>query len=180
MEEIVNEEEVVNALMSIANSSVKLESDTAEIIDKIVEAKTSDEVKDLTNMFALNMRKKNIIRTVQVNDLMDKAVNQSSKRFTEKPDEMSNKDLIDYMKTFQAITEKSQQFAINEDGTPMIQINQQHNEVVTNNVMLDSNSKEKVLDVVQKILGMAHKTEITEEETEDTAKLNEEIVEGES
>lgn len=133
----------------------KLQNSTTEIVNKIVESSNTDEIKDLTNLFSINQAKKNMIRVVKLNDLLDKINDQAIDRFTNNPDEISNKELLDYMNAVQTNIEKAQKMINSVDTSPIIQINQQNNEISIGEesyVKLSKESQEKVLKIVQEIL----------------------------
>ena len=72
-------------------------------------------------------------------------------RISNKADEFSNKDLLDYFKTVQEFIDKSGDISDNAK-VPTIQINQQNNLGVNLPNPLPKDSRDKVIDVVQSIL----------------------------
>lgn len=64
-------------------------------------------VKDLTHLFNLNMAKKNTLRVLKLNELLDKVSECMDDRFKHRSDEFSNKDLIDYMNTISSVLDKT-------------------------------------------------------------------------
>lgn len=109
-------------------------------------------LRQLIDIFNLNIRKKDIIRATKLSTLQDKVVNEMSERIINHSDNFSNKDLLDYFKTIQDTQNKTDTSIDNVNiPIPTIQIN--HNEVNMNNdSMLSRESKNKVSQTVQKIL----------------------------
>lgn len=109
-------------------------------------------LRQLIDIFNLNIRKKDIIRATKLSTLQDKVVNEMSERIINHSDNFSNKDLLDYFKTIQDTQNKTDTSIDNVNiPIPTIQIN--HNEVNMNSdSMLSRESKNKVSQAVQKIL----------------------------
>lgn len=154
-----------------------LTKNTEDLLKKIVDENNIDTLKDLTNLFNLNQNKKNILRIAEMNGLMDKVNEQAIKRFSERPDEISNKELLDYMNSVFNIIDKSQKNLKDVDIVPMIQINNQSTDV---NISLDDkDSKDRVLDVVKQLLELSKNKDndsdikIIEPELVDKGELNE-------
>lgn len=109
-------------------------------------------LRQLIDIFNLNIRKKDIIRATKLSALQDKVVNEMSERIINHSDNFSNKDLLDYFKTIQDTQNKTDTSIDNVNiPIPTIQIN--HNEVNMNSdSVLSRESKNKVSQTVQKIL----------------------------
>lgn len=109
-------------------------------------------LRQLIDIFNLNIRKKDIIRATKLSTLQDKVVNEMSERIINHSDNFSNKDLLDYFKTIQDTQNKTDTSIDNVNiPIPTIQIN--HNEVNMNSdSMLSRESKNKVSQTVQKLL----------------------------
>ena len=109
-------------------------------------------LRQLIDIFNLNIRKKDIIRATKLSALQDRVVNEMSERIINHSDNFSNKDLLDYFKTIQDTQNKTDTSIDNVNiPIPTIQIN--HNEVNMNSEsVLSRESKNKVSQTVQKIL----------------------------
>lgn len=137
-----------------------LETPMKELETKLMQETDLDELNHIINLFNLNIKRKDILRTSKLNDLQDKVTDQIEERLTKNAGAFSNKDLLDYFKTLQTSIDKSDNNLDNID-TPAIQINQnQLNVNVTNNSsdILDRNSREKVSDAVKAILSKLNTT----------------------
>lgn len=165
---IENEEKEISTVdlnKSLAESTIK-------IVEQIVGETDTENIKDLTNIFNLNQQKKNIIRLTQLNDLMDKVNEEALNRFESDRSEITNKELLDFMKVVQNNIDVSQRNITEASTRPMIQINQQNNF----DMNISDESKTKILDTVNAILQMSSvntaesniiDADIIEEETEE-------------
>lgn len=131
-----------------------LNLDTQEIVDKIISETDPNTVKDLTSLFNMNLSKKTLVRLLKLNDLYDKVNDQAIERFEKRPDEISNKDLLDYMQVLQNSIEKQRKSLEGIDEVPTIQITQNTNTV---NISPDATkitkeSKDRVFDFVRKVI----------------------------
>lgn len=145
-----------------------LQKETTEVLSDIVQAKSVDELKGYVSMFNLNMAKKNAVRIAKLQNLLDSVSDNAADRFEKHPDEFSNKEILDYMKTVQDQIISSQQSLEKLDETPMIQINNQKNEVNINvGVELSRESKERVLNAVNSLIkNMSKDKDAQEDEKE--------------
>jgi hypothetical protein len=129
-----------------------LDAKTKQIAQEILDEDDVDKVKDLTNLFNLNAQKRNVMRVIKMNDLLDKVTDQVVERFEKTPHNFSNEDLIKYMQvTENAIDRASKHLNLVEE-TPPIQLLQQNQVNINIENNLDRDSREKVLDVVRAIL----------------------------
>lgn len=136
------------------SARIELNKESLELIAKIVAEDNIDRAKDLTQLFNLNQNKKTMIRVNKLSDLMDLITEQAFTRFSKRPDEISNQELIVAMKTTQDLIERSIKQTSNIQEAPLIQINQQHNEVNVGDgdVTLGRDSRERVKNAVTTLL----------------------------
>lgn len=130
---------------------------------KILEETNLDELQSLVDLFNLNMKKKDIIRSAKLSEVQDKIVDQMYKRVENKPDEFSNADLLNYHKIVQDTISKTDN-TLKSINTPNIQINQQVN---INNPETDTftrESRQRILDTVNAILGNMSNIDVVEGE----------------
>lgn len=121
------------------------------IEQKILEEENPDELQDLIDLFNLNMKKKDIVRSARLSEVQDKIVDQMSKRVETRPDEFSNADLLNYHKTVQETLSKSDN-TLDNVKVPSIQINQQFNVNNADTDSFDKESRERILNTVNEIL----------------------------
>jgi hypothetical protein len=95
-----------------------------------------------------------MIRVNKLSDLMDVITDQAVARFTNRPDEISNQDLMNSLKTVQDLIERGTKQAAGVQETPLIQINQQTNEVNVGDtgINLGRDSRERVKNAVGALL----------------------------
>lgn len=134
----------------------KVTDGSKEIIAKITEASNQDDFKKLVDLFNLNQSKKNALRMAKLDNLLDKIDNQIIEKFDKRPDQMSNSELIEFLKTVESSIDRSQKYIEKLEEKPMIQINQQTNNVTVNtdsfSTHLNRDSKQKVLDLVANLM----------------------------
>lgn len=132
---------------------VPLEQETAKVLNNIVKAETTEELKAQVDMFSLNMAKKNAVRIAKLQNLLDNVTDQALIRAEKHPGEFSNKELLDYMKITQDQINNAQFNIENIGEKPMIQINNQKNEVSINmDSGLTRESKTKVIDAIKALV----------------------------
>ena len=132
----------------------KLSTESVELINAIIAEQDLDKTKDLTYVFNINQNKKTMVRMDKLSELQDKLVAQFSKRISERPDEISNQELMNALKIVQDILERGQKQISGTEEKPLIQINQQTNSVNVGDeaVTLSRESKQRVANVVSDLL----------------------------
>lgn len=113
--------------------STDLNSETASIIDKASKSTSTSELQEITELFNANQVKRDMIRANSVNKLMDKIVEQATDRIENRGNEMTNKDLLDYYKTFQDTLDKVSEHSKVLNEQPLIQINNTTQNIEVNN-----------------------------------------------
>lgn len=143
----VNTEEEENVL-------VPLNSTEEEILNNIIQAQSRDELEHQFDLFNINQSKKNALRVVKLTNLLSKVEDQAIKRFNNKPDQFSNRELLDYMQAVSSQIQQSQTMANTLVNTNTIEVKHQKNEVNINlnQTVLDRDSKEKVVGVISDLL----------------------------
>lgn len=146
-----NTNDVVN---SIIPSDPSLNEEAKSIIEKIIAERDEQKARDLTQLFNANQNKKTMVRVNKLSDLLDTITDQALTRFTSRPDEISNKELFDGLKIVQDLIERGQKQVSGAGETPLIQVNQQTNEVNIGNVSssLNRDSRERVKAAVTSLL----------------------------
>lgn len=127
---------------SLALNTDALNQESATIINKLIAEQDVQKTKDLTYLFNINQNKKTMVRQNKLNELQDILVDEAIDRFSSRPAEISNQELMTGLKTVQDMIEKSQK-AVNgvTESTPIITINQQNNEI---NVAGEDSDKKKL------------------------------------
>ena len=139
-----------------------LNDESLALIEQIVNEADEQKVKDLTYLFNNNQNKKTMVRVNKLSDLLDTITDQALLRFTARPDEISNKELFDGLKIVQDLIERGQKQVSGVAETPLIQVNQQTNEVNIGGTAatLNRDSRERVKSAVLSLLdGLAKQQE---------------------
>jgi len=149
-----------------------LDSKTADVAQQIIDEENIDKIKDLTHLFNLNITKKNVLRAMKLNGLLDTVSDKMIERFEKTPDNFSNADLLNYMNVVQNSIDKTNKTLGLVDDTPAIQII--NNEVnVEADTSLNRESRRKVLEYVNAVLTQAQQQDtieiIQDEEGENTS-----------
>ena len=145
-----------------------LDNSTKEIAQLILDEKDVDKIKDLTNLFNLNSQKRNVMRVMKMNELLDKVTDKVVDRFDKYPDNFSNEDLLKYMQvTENAIDRANKQLNL-IDETPPIQLTQNNQVNINVGMELSRESRERVLEFVKSALAQNEQArEIIEVKDED-------------
>lgn len=132
----------------------RLSNESAELLNAIIAEQDQAKAKDLTYLFNINQNKKTMVRLDTLNALQDSLVSQFSKRVSERPDEISNQELMNALKIVQDIIERGQKQIAGVNDQPLIQINQQTNSVNVGDeaVSLSRESKQRITSVVTDLL----------------------------
>lgn len=162
--------------LTIAAASTALNQESLEILEKLVGEADQEKAKDLTYLFNMNQNKKTMVRMDKLSGLQDNLVDQFVQRIALRPDEISNKELLDGIKIVQDILERGQRQVSEADQAPLIQINQQTNslQIGESSTELDRESRERVKNAVfcllknintpdQQVIDYEDKTETLEE-----------------
>lgn len=148
--------------------SLSVASSTDDIIKEIDGASDPQTLKDLTNLFNLAMVKKEIARTSKQSELLDLVISQVADRLQKRPDELSNKELTDFMSAFQDSLDRSKNSASEIDSSRITAVDK-HSEVNINigGEKLDRDSRERVMDAVKSILSGIGEAQTADSRTQD-------------
>ena len=145
-------------------SVIPLDNQTAKVTNELIEEQDLDKVKNLTKLFNLNQAKRNAIRVMKLNSLLDKVSDQMIERFNKKPGEFSNKELLDYMSVVQSTIDRANKSIELVNQTPAIVINQQNNQVnIDNSPVLDRESRMRVVEAVKGIMNTLNLKNVPEQ-----------------
>jgi hypothetical protein len=108
---------------------VSLNEESKALIEQIIAETDEQKARSLTQLFNANQNKKTMVRVNKLSDLLDTITDQALTRFTSRPDEISNKELFDGLKIVQDLIERGQKQVSGAEEAPLIQVNQQTNEV---------------------------------------------------
>ena len=153
--------------LTIVNAD-DLNRESLNLINQLIAEQDIERTKDLTHLFNINQNKKTMIRIDKLSGLQDNLVDQLVRRISERPDEISNKELMDGLKIVQDIIERGQKQVEGVDQTPLIQINQQTNSVNIGDTQTNLNreSREKVKNAVLSLLNNLGKAPVEQPESD--------------
>lgn len=134
--------------------TVDLNQESLALISQIIAETDEQKTRDLTQLFNANQNKKTMVRVNKLSDLLDTITDQALARFTARPDEISNKELFDGLKVVQDLIERGQKQVSGAGEIPLIQVNQQNNEVTIGGAPsnLSRDSRERVKSAVLGLL----------------------------
>lgn len=133
-------------------SVTNIDSKSEDLAQQILDTEDVKQVQDLTNLFNLNSQKRNVVRILKMNDLLDKVTDQMIERFEKNPNNFSNEDLLKYMQVTENSIEKANKNLSQIEDTPPIQLTQNNVTVNLEQPGLSRESKQRVLSVVDQIL----------------------------
>lgn len=163
-----NDEKASSETEVTALAPQSLSGESLALIEKIIAETDEQRVRDLTYLFNANQNKKTMVRVNKLSDLLDTITDQALTRFTTRPDEISNKELFDGLKIVQDLIDRGQKQVSGVGETPLIQVNQQTNEVNigTSPTVLSRDSRERVKSAVLSLLNGISAQPIVVEESD--------------
>lgn len=187
VKENISEETLLEVAIDKSLSTLPLETNEKKIIDAIIEAPTKEDLQRQFELFNNNQVKKNALRIIKLNNLLSKVEDQAIERFENRPDQVSNKELLDYISVVSNQIERAQNFNRETLTTDIgnIKINNQKNEININVApTLDREGKEHVMDAISALLKQLNHNkddiieaeEVSTESTEKVTNTNENIV----
>ena len=158
----LEEEDTHDLAPSTALTAVNAEDlnkESLTLINQIIAESDIEKTKDLTHLFNINQNKKTMVRIDKLSGLQDHLVDQFAKRIAERPDEISNKELMDGIRIVQDIIERGQKQVEEVEQTPLIQFNQQNNSVNIgeDSTKLSKESRDRVKNAVLSLLSGLNK-----------------------
>ena len=167
---MIEEKEIQDELLPAELNKLTLDKETDKIVTEIIAAESVDDLKALTALFALNQAKKNALRVAKLNDLLDKVNDQAIERFTKRPGEISNQEIVGYMKTVQDQIDKAYNVVEHIEEKPLIQINNQTNKVEVN--VTDTYTREEKAHVMEAIAALLQQAKAPQEDVIDYSSVD--------
>ena len=134
------------------NTSIEITDDSQELVEKILLEQNPDELKKLTALFNAAQSKKNIVRSLRFNELLDTICDEMQSRFSTNPYGIDNDQIIKWLKSVQGIVDKNNAYVESINDTPLIQKNIQVNNTINLIDSMSKESKDRVAEVVKNIL----------------------------
>ena len=143
MEDNLTSDEVANL--------IPLDNATKDLANKILGESDLEETQRMIKLFNLNQAKKNVLRVIKLNSLLDKVSDQMIARFEQTPGQFSNADLLNYMQVTQSAIDRAQKALNLVDETPAITVNQV-NVNINEEDTLSKESRDNIMLAVKQIL----------------------------
>jgi hypothetical protein len=135
---------------SLEEARVNLSIESKKLISELTFERDKQKMQAIEQQFNEIQRKKQLARISKLSDVQDMLTDQFYQRISQRPDEISNKEMLDGMKVVQDLMEKNQKRAeIMEEIPQLIQINQTEVNVGNN---LNRDSRERVKNAVLDLL----------------------------
>lgn len=149
---IIDSEEELNQAIDESMALLPLDQQEEKIVNEIIKAPSQKELQEQFDLFNINQSKKNALRIIKLNSLLDKVEDQAIERFEKKPDQVSNKELLEYMTVVAGQIDRSQKYIDTLKDKPMIRVNQKNDVTINIGTELNKDSKERVMDAIQGLL----------------------------
>lgn len=138
-----------NVLVNISPHNAELlKEESKDLVSQIISEKDPDKLKDLSALFDMNQRKKNIARMDKLANLLEMVDDEVLMRWATDPASFDNDQILSYMTSTQS---QINNIKSSMEKTPLVQINSQKIEI-NNNSGLDQDSRKRVQEVVMAIL----------------------------
>ena len=135
------------------NLEHQVDDKATELSKQIAKVDTKSELDTLYDAFKINDTKKNVFRINKLNNLLDKITEEATARFEQRPGEMSNKEVIDYMNAVSNQIDRSKSTLNQIKDVNLTQVNNTVNVNIDNKeTSLSRESREKVIDFIKDIL----------------------------
>lgn len=146
---------------SLEEARVSLNTEARRLIGELTSEKDRQKLQAIEQQFNEIQRKKQLARISKLSDVQDMLTDQFYQRISQRPDEISNKEMLDGMKVVQDLMEKNQKHAdVMEEIPQLIQINQTEVNVGNN---LNRDSRERVKNAVLDLLSSINNVQRPEE-----------------
>lgn len=141
----------------LAEAFASLNAESQRLVGELTFERDRQKMQAIEQQFNDIQRKKQLARVSKLSDVQDMLTDQFYKRISQRPDEISNKEMLDGMKVVQDLMEKNLKQAETIEEIPqLIQINQTEVNVGNN---LNRDSREKVKNAVLGILDSINKAQ---------------------
>lgn len=145
-------------------SEEDIDNSTKELSYAIASTENPDDVDSLVQKFRLNDIKKEVFNTVKYREVLDTINKEAAARITNRPSEISNKELLDYMNAYQNQLDRAQKNINGVKDINAVQVNNTQNNTVNIHVgdekidSLSKTSRDKITDLIAEILKESNKT----------------------
>ena len=150
--------------INLADIRANLNAESQRLVGELTFERDRQKMQAIEQQFNDIQRKKQLARVSKLSDVQDMLTDQFYQRIAQRPDEISNKEMLDGMKVVQDLMEKNLKQAETIEEIPqLIQINQTEVNVGSN---LNRDSRERVKNAVLGILDSINKVQVTPTESD--------------
>lgn len=150
------------------NLEHQVDDKATELSKQIAKVDTKSELDALYDAFKINDTKKNVFRINKLNNLLDRITEEATARFEQRPGEMSNKEVIDYMNAVSNQIDRSKSTLSQIKDVNLTQVNNTVNVNIDNKeTSLSRESREKVIDFIKDILKNSQEDSTISKDTDD-------------
>jgi len=143
---------------NLAEIRANLTAESQRLVGELTFERDRQKMQAIEQQFNDIQRKKQLARVSKLSDVQDMLTDQFYQRISQRPDEISNKEMLDGMKVVQDLMEKNLKQAETIEEIPqLIQINQTEVNVGNN---LNRDSRERVKNAVLGILDSINKVQV--------------------
>lgn len=143
--------------VGLAEAHAALSAESQRLVGELTFERDRQKMQAIEQQFNDIQRKKQLARVSKLSDVQDMLTDQFFQRISQRPDEISNKEMLDGMKVVQDLMEKNLKQAETVEEIPqLIQINQTEVNVGNN---LNRDSRERVKNAVIDILNSINKAQ---------------------
>lgn len=140
-------------------------TDTDRLMDMI---KSSDSIQDTLALFNASIAKKQAVRVLKREDIIDKVTERIGERLDRRPDEITMAELTAIDKTMSEQKQKELSLINTPAANPSGILLHQNNVNVTINQEMGRESREKVIDAVRELLKIAQENQQPSPQTENS------------
>ena len=143
-------------------NDLKVTTPLNELETLLMNENDPDKIQDIVDLFNVNLRKRDIVRSVKLSEAQDRVVDQMLDRVTHEAEGLSTKEIIMYHDTIQKTLDKS---TTNISNMPQIQINNIN--VQDEAPKFNKESRSKIVNAVNTIIKQSQNSESVTELSED-------------
>ena len=178
-EKTIKESVDSSAIVPVETSEeISIDKSNEELVKSIIKAKSKQELESLYQEFALNNTKKEAARINQLNGLLDQVNKEAINRFTNRPAEVSNKEILDYMNAVQNQIERSKKTVDGIKEVNAVQVNNTQNIDTVNIhvgnkevISMSKESRERINDFISSVLKETNKNIVLDMSDDGTTEI---------
>ena len=132
-----------------------LQNKIVDVAQQIVDTDDAQQVKQLVAIFNAHQQKRNVVRIMELNELVDTTVGKIRERIEKRGDELTNQELLQCLQAISNTVEKANKDLNGIVDSPVISYSQNNQINVNVTDSLSRESREKITSVIRDILNKA-------------------------